>query len=92
MVFLKYHCVVGSLKILRRVSPTVEIADAYRFGNKKNQDGTQKNRPVLIKFKTKETRNLIYKNRINLRKVNDDSNRFFLNENLPATLKVYLEK
>ncbi len=80
-------CEVSSLKILRRVSPSVEIAAAFRIGNRKNQDGTQKNRPVLIKFKTKENRNFIYKNRINLKKVNDSSGRFFLNESLPPTLK-----
>ena len=84
------NCKITVQNIIKRITPDVsEIDNAFRLGGKKDQ-GT--NRPVLIKFKTRDSRNKVYKNKANLKKLSDITTRLFINENLPPNIRSLLGK
>ena len=73
--------------IITQVIPgTVNINEAYRFGQKFKNNGERKVRPLLIQFENKETRDKVYDGRANLKKIENE--KLYLNENLPANLKI----
>ena len=74
-------------KILSKVIPEdVITTHALRFGVKRNYNGNQRNRPIIIKFQSKDQRDKIYMNRSNLKKL--EGERLYLNENLPPNLNI----
>ena len=80
-----------SFEILKVAAPNIkeeEIEKVHRIGNPKNADGTpKKTTPILVQLKGKVRRNEILKNRKKLakhdfQKMNLDTERVFINENL----------
>ena len=61
----------------------VNLVNCFRYGSKKTHNGETKPRKILVKFEKKEHRDIVYKSRSNLRKLED---RVFFNENLPQNL------
>ena len=57
--------------IISKIDPTMTkdvVAEAYRTGNPKDQDGViKKSRPILVKFKDRKTRNFIFHNKRKIR-------------------------
>ena len=86
---LNENCMAVALTILQKVVPDkIEIQQAFRIGKMDEK----KHRSILIQFKTRLQRNMVFNNRANLKKLGDRETRFFLNENLPPNLKGLLGK
>ena len=71
--------------VLEKVIPgsAISLNKCYRFGNKENSNG--KPRRIFIQFSSKTQRDDIFKNRKNLKKLNEP---LYLNENLPRYLSI----
>ena len=91
-------CTDIALKVTRKVYPGIkpgDIKDTYRLGNPKTKDGNVKlNRPLLIKFNSAKTRNIVFKNKKNLKDIDTmemgltaEKKRVFINEHLSAQTK-----
>ena len=89
------NCVQTVASIIDKVTPDVKIEDvvsAFRIGNKTNRNGSTKPRTILFELKNKTIRDKVYYNKKNLKKINVNNSRFFINENLPFNLKHLLFK
>ena len=89
----KEDCAEISFIVAQKVCPDIkkdEIEEAFRIGKTKDETGKVRlDRPILIKFKSHQSRNLVYKNKKSLKNVTTadiglcrDKNRIFINENL----------
>ena len=79
--------------ILQKIAPgTNEVEKAFRYGRRFGQDGSTRNRPILIIFKNRLSRENIFSKKLNLHKLNDQYGKLFLNENLPQNLKALFGK
>ena len=79
--------------VIDKATPDIQVSDiisAVRVGNKTNQDGSTKNRIILFRMKNKTTRDKIYSNRKNLKKL--DGSPIYINENLSFVTKQLLFK
>ena len=63
----------------------VKMETCFRYGRKTNPNGEERTRPIMIKFENKAHKDEVYKNRTNLKKMEQ---RLYLNENLPQYLNV----
>lgn len=98
------NCSKIALTICKKVNPDIkedDIEDAYRIGSVKDRDGNAKSvRPLLIKFRSTQGRNIIYKNKKILRKVdtkqldfsNNSKLNIYINENLQHETKALLRE
>ena len=77
-------CNTAVKAVLARVTAEpVTISKCFRFGKQQTPLGEKTTRKILIQFDSKSHRDLILRNRANLRKFNDP---IYINENLPSYL------
>ena len=81
------NCTALVKEVLKKITPKpLEVLDSFRTGYKFSRSGERKQRPILIKFASKENSLTAYANRSNLKKV--DNQTLYLNQNLPPYLRI----
>ena len=81
------NCTALVKDVLEKITPKpLEVIESFRTGYKFTRSGERKQRPILIKFASKENSLTAYANRSNLKKIEHQT--LYLNQNLPPYLRI----